>query len=316
MKYLLLFLYLLQVSYCNAQSPQVKYYNLVNYGEYLKYQGEYQKAYLMYQKAFKLDAQKHAKDYLAASAVGLIINDSINAMGYLKAASELPIGFNMYDIKSDSTYYSMLISNPGWNKILEEAIDANKVIVDKFNADPAIFEKVHYINELNDSDQYYNKLRQVSSALPEGDIRRRNYAISDSLFFERYYSYIVKNGYPGFWVTRTDILTFVNAHVYWPVLYYKFKKLWLEELDKGNMLPTELAQIVDRFEYATKHKCGIGVYPSDYCDAETDWKKIVTLRLQYGISPYFPEPRRQYNKNLVLNRTVQYIDFKQIEEWY
>ena len=299
-----------------GQDIQIKYLNLVNYGEYLKYIGEYSKSLNVYQKAFKLDVKMQGKDFLATAHLCFRLKKEDEAIKYLILAAHYPIGFNKLIIQKDSFLFEELNKSESLKQIYEKTIKENEEIRNAF-MDSSFRIKNKEISNWVDSDQYYTKLRsEYWAKTVVGSEKRRIQQNEDSMFYERYYNYILKNGYPGFWISNTDILQTVNVHIFAGDQGMRFKKLLYSEYLKGNMLTDEFAYFLDRNEFWTNQKCGLALYSGEFCFIDKDWKIIAENRLKYGMSIFFKGPRRIYNRDMNPSKLLNYIDLGQLSSWF
>jgi len=290
---LLLGCFLFAWLYANARHPQVQYYNLVNYGEYLWYKGDNVKAYAMYRRAFALQAHKHAKDYLTAASLAFRLSDDTAALQYLELAACEPIGFNDIIIRSDSAFYHTLQSRPEWAERLQQLLYNNEQIRRQFEEEvQSPLRKT--IRQWCDSDQYYTRIRAEYLKLPEDNPLRQFAVYADSMFYNRYYDYIKIHGYPGYWVSNTDELSSVNVHILPGEQATRFKQLFITELEQGRAAIHEIMWFLNLC-MSTKGECALGLSPEEKCYLE-DIDKIAALRLEYGMNVFLYEPRRRFNQ--------------------
>src|SRR5690606_30611950 len=217
---------------------------------------------------------------------------------YITKASDF-LGFT---IQRDSILYHTFLHHPLYKDSMTRCMDHNKQIA--INQSKEASSMFAEIDSLVAIDQRHNQIRQQIGT------DNKDYPKEDSLFYEDYYNYIRKNGYPGFWLSGTDMLALLNVHIWPGEQALRFNELFREEYEKGKMESAAYAMFLDRLFFEAYGKCGLGMYSGRFCSENLDenYLTIIQNRFYCGYSPFFKSPRQYFMFNMDETSLIPYLE--------
>jgi len=261
----------------------VTYYNLVNEAEYQSYLGKSDLAFGLYNKAFSLKkVQPKARDLYLLAKIYLANVDRKNALKYLKQIPHMPDGALLFWMTTERYFFARNFKPDDLNGLMAETehweIERNKTLSrwnDSLNA--YLHEDQRLRKIFTDSIEVYFREGQK----PYDDFKAEMYE-NDYRNQTRFLAFIKKYGYPGLYMTGSDMAGTMLRHIDCR-LYPEYKQVLYKLLLAGKVEPFSYASMVDRVGCICEGK-------SMYSDTEgctLDWQTILQNRQSIGLSIYF-----------------------------
>lgn len=265
----------------------IKYYEYVNEAEYWMYKQEYQKAIRLYLEGFKKSTPLGKDAYQIAKCYALEGKKKY-CKKWLMKSTRIPTSFaGHFMLKSDQKTIFKTIFGKELESFATKLKNKKKKTDLKYK-DARYFMLFNTVDSLLKEDQKY---RCGTNTLKD------EYKVQDSLVQNALLKITQKYGYPGYLNIGTDIGNVILVHVN-KTRYPIFKKIMLEEVEKGNLLPYGYAEMLDRFEWKyvynkEKNDCFLyQLYTKKLCQEE-HYEEVVERRKEIGLSIYFSGPRKK-----------------------
>lgn len=261
----------------------VAYYNLVNEAEYQSYLGKSDLAFGLYNKAFSLrKIQPKARDLYLFAKIYLENLDRKNALKYLKQIPQKPDGALLFWMTTERYFFARNLKPDELNGFMADVehreMERNKSI-SRWNDSLNVYlhEDQRLRRVFTDSIQVYFREGQKPyddfwTKVQENDYQNQI----------RFLAFIKKYGYPGLYMTGSDMAGTILRHIHCK-LYPEYRQTLHKLLLAGQVEPFHYASMVDRVGCICEGK-------SMYGDAEgcaLDWQTVLQNRQSIGLSIYF-----------------------------
>jgi tetratricopeptide (TPR) repeat protein len=267
----------------------VKYYSLVDKAEYLLYKGHPRKALKYFEEAEHTGFNPPSGRYFYNQARCYAkVGKSALAKEYLiKSANKIQIRpsyafpkdkyFKRKVYQKDTALYKelQLIDSLKWFKYNPSG---QKTLADT-------------IDEICDRDQIFrlgkNATKQPPKAAKEEyEIWLKDSNKNDSIIQEEIIRYTKIYGYPGILKSGSELIKIPLLH-FSQENYARIRPYIISGLENGELIPEEVADIIDRKEYYENERIGLLYYGSNYTDNIEYWETAVKTRQEYGVTVYF-----------------------------
>lgn len=293
-KYWLLFPLLSWLNIGLAQN-YIAYYEYVNEAEYWMYKEKYDHAIKLYLKAFAQEQPTGKDAYLLAKCYALKGNKEA-CYQWLMKTTNIAVSFTPYLLRRTDQHhvFQAVFQEDGELEALIQDLLLLKEANDKTYKD-SIYDMLHdTVAALCKQDQLYRQKGGFANWTAE---EYELFEANDSILQHALLNLTQQYGFPGYTHIGTDITDIILVHVN-KTRYPIFKKVMLEEVKKGNLLPYGYAEMLDRFEWIyaynkEKNDCFLyQLYTRKLCHEE-DYEAVVERRKNIGLSIYFKGPRKK-----------------------
>lgn len=253
----------------------ITYYNHINEGEYLMYEGHYEMAVVNFEMAFEIVDQPKARDYFCISKCYSQLKREDKTYQYLDSA--VKNGYNKTYILSDSLWYNDYFKSNTYNSIM--AFEDTAEIV--YSGSEIICEKL-------DNSIDYKKNREFIQFYFKGDTNSQEF-IDFIVPYNQYYDsiqkiiiqYCLNNEFPQNRNIQDGLIYMVTTYTNNELKEYDAIKKWIfSALEKGVITPIQYKTFAERSGFMYYN------FNSDYSNYSTLEQKLIN-RKEIGMSTYF-----------------------------
>ncbi len=267
----------------------VEYYSLVDKAEYLLYKGHPREALKYFEQAERTGFNPPSGRYFynQARCYAKVGKPTLAKEYLIKSANKIQIRpsyafpkdkyFNRKIYREDTALYKEL-----------QLIDSVKWL--KYNP-PGQKTLADTIDEIGERDQLFrlgkNAIkRPLKSNKEEYEKWLQDSKKNDSIIQEEIIRYSENHGYPGILKSGSELIKIPLLH-FSQENYVRIRPYIIRGLENGELIPEEVADIIDRKEYYENGKIGMLYYGSNYTDNTEYWKTAIQTRREYGVTVYF-----------------------------